>query len=244
MISQLWNSILKTPLKTALLFIYGYTQNLGLSILILTIILQLVLTPLRLPQLRSAQKMQKIKPELDGLKKKHGHDRTALAQAQMEVYRKHGISPLGGILPTVLSLVIVIALYQVLLQVLQNGQGLNTNFLWLDVAQPDPYYILPIVTGAVQWLSSRILLAPSSPAPYTDKQKKGQPDKAGSLEDTLQSMQGQMQLFFPLFTVIIMLRLPSGVAFYWLASLIFGIIQQKLIGHDEHRDPTRDPNDH
>lgn len=242
MFSFIWNILLKTPLLNLLFLLTRLLgNNLGLGILAFTVFLQLALTPLRLPQLKSAQKMKNIKPELDGLKDKHKDDKQALALAQMEIYKKHGINPLGGFVPTIVSIIVLIALYRVLFEVIEatdistinsrlyfeflklpDVSFLKTSFLWLDIGKPDPYYILPVVVGFSQWLMTRTMGPPKA-----DKEsKKGKEGKKNE-EDMMTAMQGQMQFLFPIMTALITLRLPAGVGLYWLVSVVFGIIQQR-----------------
>lgn len=230
MFSFIWNTLIKAPINTALIFLYhALFQNLGLAIIALTVLIQLILTPLRLPSLRTSKKMQELKPHLDGLKEKHKDDRATLVQAQLELYKKHGVNPLGGILPTLVSIPVIIALYQVLLGTLQSGSGLSTTFLWLNLAKSDPYFILPALVGVTQYFSSKLLMPAVNTQP-TLKSQEGKEEKKGeSLEESMAAMQNQMKFIFPLFSAFIVASLPSGVGLYWFVSLVFSIIQQKLI---------------
>ena len=105
-------------------------------------------------ELKSSQKIRELKPELDKIKKKHKDDMRSLAQAQSELYKKHNVNAFGGILPTLLSIPIIIALYRVLLSTLGTMSDVSTSFLWLDVTTPDPFYILPLLVGGVQFVLS------------------------------------------------------------------------------------------
>lgn len=207
----LWQTIFIQPIETALFFLADQTGSLGVAIILLTTLLQLLLLPLRLPSLRTASKMKELKPELDTLKEKHKKDPQALIEAQMSLYREHGISPFGGIGTMLLSLPIVIALYQVLRNTFSSGS--ESLFLWLDLAHPDTYYILPLVVGISQWLMTK---TSGQTAPSGDK----------NTEDMAQTMQKQMQFIFPVLLAIITMQLPSGVGIYFIVSAWFAIIQQ------------------
>ncbi len=234
MIGTIWNTLIKQPITQLLLWLASFTGNLGVAIILLTLVIQLVLTPLRLPSLKSAQKMKLLKPKLDELKEKHADDQMKLAQAQMELYREHGLNPLGGILPTLLSIPIILALYRVLLTTLQNGTaGIATTFLWLDVTRPDPYYILPLIVGGSQWLMTRLMPSPLHTSTEentpTEKSQDGNRGKtSGSMEEIMQSMQSQMGFVFPVFSALITATLPSGVGLYWIISVWFSTLQQQL----------------
>lgn len=219
---DIWNFVFIQPLSFSLSFLNGRLGNLGLAIIILTLIIQLILVPLRLPSLKSAKKMQSLKPHLDSLKEKHKEDKQALFKAQMDLYKEHNVSPWGGILPTLLSLPIVIALYQVLSRSL--GQtGLETQFLWLNLRKPDPIFILPILTAILQFVSSKMMMPMSQTTSTSANFAK---DKGPNIEDSMVMAQKQMQFLFPLFSAFLVLSLPSGVGLYWIISLVFAIVQQ------------------
>lgn len=220
MFSFIWNTLVKSPIYQALIFLYGLLfNNLGLAIIALTLLIQLALSPLRITTLKTSKKMQELKPHMDGLKEKHKDDKAGLAKAQLELYQKHDISPLGGIVPTLLSIPIIIALYQVLLSSLQADNGLNTAFLWLNLAKSDPFFVLPILVAVTQWFSSRLMMPPASVSSTQES----------SLEESMAAMQKQMQFIFPIFSGVIVASLPSGVGLYWWVSLLFSIIQQKVV---------------
>lgn len=225
MLGFLWETLFKTPLATLLFWLTSLTGNMGVAIILLTLIIQLILIPLRLPSLKSAQKMQAIRPELDKLKEKHRNDQMALAQAQMELYKQHGINPFGGIITTLLSIPIILALYRVLLTTLQNEVSVSTHFLWLDVTQKDPYFVLPLTVGVSQYLMSKAMFSSGNTTYQKPTKKKHQEN----LEENLQQMMGQMNFFFPLLSALIVASLPSGVGIYWLISLLFNTLQQKII---------------
>jgi len=109
-------SFITNIIYQALLFFYRlFGGNLGLSIIALTLLIKVVLLPLVIPTIKSAKKMQELKPALDKLKAKHT-DKTKLQQAQLELYRQHGINPAAGCLPQIVQIIVLIALYQVFLK--------------------------------------------------------------------------------------------------------------------------------
>lgn len=230
MLGNLWQTLFKGPIADLLLWLTSLTGNMGIAIILLTLIIQLVLTPLRLPSLKSAQKMKEIKPELDKLKEKHDDDQMALAQAQMELYKQHGVSPFGGIITMVLSIPVILALYRVLLTTLQNGVAVSTNFLWLDLTQSDPYFVLPVIVGVGQYFATKRMRPTDNDSDTSNSSpSSGRSDKEESIEETIQGMMGQMSLIFPLFSAAIVARLPAGVGIYWLISILFNAAQQKIV---------------
>lgn len=157
---SLWHTFLYQPLVNTLFFFYeALGENLGLAIIVATIAIRLALIPLTAPGMKSAQKLQALKPELDKLKEKHKDDKQALAQAQMALYKEHGVNPVGGILPMIIQIVVLIALFQAFNSALDPAKTsmaqlneilypalrlpadatLNTRFLYLDVSKPDVF---------------------------------------------------------------------------------------------------------
>src|SRR3989338_8523888 len=154
-------NFLIAPINNLLIFLYGISgQNLGLAIIFLTLIVRGVLVPITIPSLRSAKKLQELKPHLDKLKQKH-KDKQKLQLATLELYKQHGINPAAGCLPQISQLLVLIALYQVFIEFINapglNGQALNLNFLWLNLGKPDPYYVLPLLSPLSQLVFSLMM---------------------------------------------------------------------------------------
>ena len=230
----MFNTILLAPLNSVLIFLTNLTGNLGWAIILLTLIIKAILIPLTLPAMRSAIKMRDLKPEIDALKVKFKGDAPGLQQAQLALFKTHNINPATGCLPYLLQFVILIALYQVFMKYLNSpNPNLNTDFLWLDLTKPDPYYILPVVAGVTQLILSLMVLpavdpsatkalAASTPTQTDDK-------KADQMADMATTMQNQMVFMMPVMTVFFTLRFPSGLALYWIVSTVVSIGQQYLV---------------
>jgi YidC/Oxa1 family membrane protein insertase len=252
---SIWNILLYQPLTNLLIFFYqAVANNLGLAIILATAFIRLILLPLTLPSLKAAQKLQELKPQLDKLKKKYANDKQALALAQVNLYKQHKINPGANILPTILQILVVIALFRVFTNVLGEGGGVSqlnellypfnrlpdshaikSNFFYLDLTQPDAYVFpkeisilffkiskLPglflIIASVLQFLSSYFMSA--GRAKTTNK------TKSGDEEEMMMTMQKQMLFLSPVMTLLIGLRLPSGLVLYWITYSIIMIIQQ------------------
>lgn len=218
--TEIWNFLFYQPILKSLIFLYkllGY--NFGWAIISLTVLIRAALIPFMLPALRSARVLRDLKPELDGLKKKY-KDKKQLQREQLNLYKKHGINPAAGCLPYLLQFLILIALYRVFMHFIQTGKINSTtvvmDFLWLNLAKPDPYYLLPILAGV-----SQLVLALMMNPKKTEKPKK-------ESEEMAEAMQKQMIFVMPLMTVVIAVKLPSGLALYWLTTTLFSIFQQKI----------------
>jgi YidC/Oxa1 family membrane protein insertase len=128
----------------------------GLAIILVTIIIRLILFPLNYKQIRSTVKMNEIQPEMKKLQEKYKNDPQRQQQEMMNLYKKHGVSPLGGCLPILLQWPVLIALYAVFM----NLPGIEgVKFLWLNnlaaaASMSDPAtWILPVVSGATTYFS-------------------------------------------------------------------------------------------
>lgn len=236
----MWNILLLQPILNLLFLFYRLLfSNLGLAILGLTLFIRLASLPLTFPALEMAKKQRELKPELDRLKEKYKDDKERLAREQMNLMGEHGLNPALGCLPQIIQLVILVALYQVFIKVLAaNGQStetlnqllysgflkipagssIKTRFLYLDLAQPDPYYILPVLAGVLQWGVMQVGRGLQGDSKETIKGK--------SNDDIMGSMQSQMGMLFPLMTVFVGLRLQSGLVLYWFVSMLFSLFQQ------------------
>jgi len=234
------NVIFLQPILNILLVLTNILfSNFGLGVIALTILVRLLLMPLTVMQLRSSKKtteaMNTVKPKLEQLKKKYAKNPQKLNQETMKLYKEAGISPLGCLsspmlLSTVIQLPIYVALYRAIIQAQaatpQDFLGLSQNlyswglatqglpvsgqFLWLNLVNPDPYFVLPILVGVTQYVSQKMISQPSS-----DPQQ--------------QSMNSMMQIMMPLMMAFITFTLPSGLGLYFLLSGIITMVIQYFI---------------
>ncbi len=246
----MWHTLLYQPLINALIGFYQLFGNLGWAIISLTLTIRLLLLPLTLPALKTAQAMKELAPKLGKLKKKYKKDKQKLAQAQMDLYRSAGIKPMAGLLPQVVQIVILIALFQAFRQVLSNNGmidklnevlysrlrlsrdvAFNLKFLYLDLAKPDKIKLfgknLPgiflIFSALGQFLSAKLMM------PIAKKQEKVADKTPEKTDDLASAMQTQSLYIFPLMTIFIGLSFPSGLVLYWCTFSLFNLVQQIMI---------------
>lgn len=221
-LTLIWNSLLYQPILWALLTLSGVLfGNLGLGIIALTLIIRTLLVPLTLPSLKAMQKQRDIQGELSELKSKYKDDKKRLAEEQMKLFQKHGINPAAGCLPQLLQIIILIAMYNAFTTVLNKStHGLATSFLYLDLTKPDPFIILPGLSGAAQFWASKLML------PTVKKEEKLAEKTADKSDDIMYNMQEQMLYLAPLMTILIGFKLPSGLVLYWFVTTVFSLIQQ------------------
>jgi YidC/Oxa1 family membrane protein insertase len=237
----IFNTYLYQPILQSLIFFYHLLgDSFGWAIIGMTFAIRLISAPLTMPAMRIQQKLQKLKPELDKLKKIHP-DKKDLQKAQLELYKQHGVNPGAGCLPQIVQIVILIALYQVFMNFLNggviDGQTINMNFWWLDLSKPDKYYILPVLAGVSQLIFS-MMLKPGTEhheekSKVVEKKEESRGAGSGSAGKTEMDMateiQNQMLFMMPLMTAIISLKFPSGLALYWVMTTVFSVIQQWIM---------------
>lgn len=233
-LSFLFNELLYNPLLNALMGLYSVIpgNDLGVAIILLTIIIRLLLYPLNDKALRSQKVMQDLQPDIKAVQEKYKNDKEGQAKAMMELYRVKKINPFSGCLMLLIQLPILIALYWVfiagldpeksinLYSFIPNPGAINTMFLgFLDLSKNSP--LLAILTGVSQFLHSRMVM---------HKQDAGAKDqKKDAQSDMMRMMRLQMLYFFPVFIVIIAWNFPAGLPLYWLTMTVFSVGQQYLI---------------
>lgn len=177
----------------------------GIGIILFTILIRLVLLPLYNFQIKSNQKMQLVQPKLTELQAKYpGKDmesRTKMLEEQQALFKEHGVNPYAGLWPLFIQMPVLIALFQALTRVEALRQG---HFLWMDIAKPDPYFILPILAAALTFASSWLTA-------------KASPVSNSSLK--------AMTYIMPIMILLIGLGMASGVALYWTVSNAFQVGQ-------------------
>lgn len=230
--------IIINPFITVLLFLYKILGgNVILAIVVFTILVRLATYPLTMKQQRSAKAMQLVQPELKRIQEKYKNDREKAAQAQWALYREYGVNPMAGCLPLLVQLPILMGLYQAIVKSLAatpielldmsrrlwvpslaDQVPLHNKFLWLNLATPDPLYILPILVVATTWLQQKLLMPPT-PAP-----------KPGEKPDQAAMMSRQMAVIMPLMFGVFALSFASGLSIYFIGSNLIGIGQYALMG--------------
>ncbi len=225
-------------LTQSLVFLTSFTGSLAAAVVLFTIIARVVLLPLTIPSIKATKKMRDVQPELKKLKEKHGKDKKAMQQAQLDLYKKYNINPLSGCLPQIIQIGLFIAIYHALIEFLKlpdvtNGV-VNVMLLWIDMRNPDPYYVVPLLAGVSQLFFS-LMIAPGAEhkdiVPNTSSKKlvKEENKKEEDMAEMAASMQQQMLFIMPVMTTVLAVSFPAGLGLYWIASTLFSIVQQYYI---------------
>lgn len=228
---EAFNLILYQPIFNALILLYNYLpgQDLGVAIIVLTLLIRFLLYPLSRQAIASQKALAEIQPKIKEIQGKYKKEKERQAKAIMELYKKERVNPLSGCLPFLVQIPVMIALYLVFWKGLQTD---NMNYLYGFVQKPEelqtiflglvnltqPYWFLAVLAGLLQFWQTKML------TPKTPKRKKG---ATKGIEFT-ELFQKQMLYFFPFFTFIILMRFPSAIALYWSATSLFTVGQQYL----------------
>ena len=198
------------PLLFILLWINNYIGNFGWSIILLTLLINFILFPLRWKQQVSMQKMQTIQPQMktlqDKMKKLKSNDprRQQVQTEMMGLYKQHGVNPLGGCLPLLLQMPVLFAFWNMLTYSIEMRRA--PWILWVqDLSQHDPFFVLPILMAV-----SMIAMQKMTPT-------------------TLDPAQAKIMMAMPVMMTALFFFVQSGVVLYWLTSNVIGIGQQVLI---------------
>jgi YidC/Oxa1 family membrane protein insertase len=236
---NIFNTLLYQPMYNALVFFYDVLpiQDIGLVIIILTIIIKGLLFPLTYKTIKSQRDMQAIQPKIKELQAKYKDDKETMARELMAVYKEHNVNPLASCLPLLIQLPVFIALFRVL----RTGLGaVQPDLLYSFVHNPGTINVmffglinlseisipLAILAALAQFFQAR---RTSAQRPQKDvRDKKGAKD-----EDMMASMNKMMIYFVPVMTLVIgCTSLPGGVMLYWLATtgltlLLYSIFLKK-----------------
>lgn len=241
---EIFNIILYQPLLNALFFLQKIIpgHDLGMAIIILTIIIRGILYVPSLSAIKSQRRIQEIQPKLNALKAKYKDNREELGRQLMKFYKENKVNPFSSCLPLLIQLPILFALFRVfyaglatdpstgfLVQdQLNNLYGplrdyyaatsINSMFLgFVDLAKTGNW-ILALMAGGFQYFQSKMLISKQPP--------KGIP---GAKDESMAATTSRsMTYFFPVIIIFISLRFPAGLALYWVVATLFAIAQQYI----------------
>ena len=189
------------PIFYVLRFLYEFTHNYGLTIILLTLAIKLMFVPLQYKSYKSMKQMQVIQPKVLALQTKLKDDRERLNKELIKLYKDHKVNPVGGCLPMVLQMPVFVALFNILYMTIDLRQA--PFMLWIrDLSVQDPYYVLPIIMGATMVIQQKIT------------------------PTTMDPTQAKIMLFLPVFMTFLFVNFPAGLVLYWLTNNVLTITQQ------------------
>lgn len=231
--------IFEQPMLNLISLFYFLTSNLGILIILLTLFIKLVMVPFMIPNYKNMLKQKELKPEIDKLKAKYKDDKKKLSEAQMALFKEHGINPASGCLSQIVMIFALIGLYQVVSKISTVGSlselnsGIYFDFLkfssedilekslWVfKMSEIDTTYILPILAGIFTLITSAMML------PELTEAEKAAKKASTELEDMAYTMQQQMTVISPVMTFFVCISLPAALSLYIFVSSLFGVVQQ------------------
>ncbi len=231
---DLWNTLIINPMVNALLFLYGLLfNNLTLTIVVFTVLIRAVVFPLTWQSQKAQKKLSELQQSAEWKKvqEKYGKDREKMAQEQMKLYQTAGVNPLGGCLPMLIQLPILIGLYQAITSAIAASPiqlynlsthiysflpGINAllpidnQFLWMNLGLPDPYFVMPVLVAITSWIQARVMQPPTVADPQ--------------MAQTTNMTAIMSTFFFAYFAF----SFASGLSVYFITSNILGILQYSL----------------
>ncbi len=209
-----WFDFLARPAVELLRFLYRFTGNYGLAIILVTLLQKVLFHPLTIKSLRSMQAMQALQPKIAAVQERYKNNPQRKQQEMMDLYKKHGVNPMGGCLPMLLQIPIFIALYNALSNSVEMWRA---RFLWIkDLSQPDalftidvwglkdyPFNLLSLLMGVTMFVQQK-----QAPVAGDPRQAK------------------LMLYLMPTMFTFMFWTFPSGLVLYWLVNNILQIGQQ------------------
>lgn len=228
MIGELFRTILYQPLFNGLVLLYQFASfnDLGVAIILLTIIVRVILYPVFHKTAKHQRITQELQPEIKKIKETHKKDKEAQTKAIMELYQKNSVNPLTPFFLLLVQLPVLFALYKIFIDgFTENSLSLLYSFVsvptelsqtFLGIVSLDRANIpIVIIAAAAQFVQGKLAIARS-------KKQKAAPDQA-------QKVARAMVFAGPVIALVILPRFPAAVALYWLTSTIFSIMQQAIV---------------
>ncbi len=226
--AELFTLLCYQPLFNLLIYIYNILPNhdLGIAIILLTVLVKLILFPFSWQQLEAQKNLQKLQPKLDEIREKFKDDKQKLAEAQMNLFKEEKINPLSSCLPTLFQFPFLIALFYVFMDGLKaqkfnllypfvaNPGQLNDTFLGFLSLTANHDIPLALLVGISQFIQIKLTMPPQ-------KAKKSD----GGNEDFSSILQKQMLIFIPLMTAVMSYQFPNGLGIYWFMQTLLTLAQ-------------------
>jgi len=234
---NLFNEILVYPLLNLLVFAYQYIPDIGVVIILITVLVRLVLLPSFHKSMKHQRALQALQPKMAEIKEKHKDDQEKQALAMMELYKVHKVNPLSSCLPILIQLPLLLALYQVFIRSL-NGQQLVGLYSFV----PDPGHINSMFLGMIDlaakgnyWMAAVAAILQFFQTWMMQKQNGATKAPAGQ-DAATQVMQNYIMYLLPVMTFFFGFQFPAGLSLYWVTTTVFGIAQQQYIMKKEAKE--------
>lgn len=242
MIKAAYNLFIHDPIYNLLVFLIEKVPfaDLGIAIIILTLIVKFILFPLSMKAVKSQMDMKRIQPEVNTIREKHKEDKQAQAMELMELYKREKVKPFSGILVLLLQFPVLIAIYSIILRggfptvsvdilysFVQAPETVNMMFLGL-VNMAGKSIPLAALTSVSQYIQLKLAI-PEKREEKKKNKKKNKKNAAPGPEQIAENMQKQMKYVMPLFIGVLAYIFSAAVALYLITSNIFHILQELYV---------------
>jgi len=229
------------PLYNALIFILSVLPhaNVGVAVIILTIVVRLILFPLSKGAVQTQMKLKEVEPQVKALREKYKDNKEKQAQELISLYRENKINPFASFLFLLIQLPIIFALYfiffkgglpsvdmSLLYSFVTAPQSVDMHLFWFDISKPQ--FIFGILAAGTQFLQAQISIPPHVPA-----------EKQSFQDDLARSMNVQIRYVLPVFVLIFSLTISGAVTLYWITGNIFTIFQELYLRRSKTRTSTK-----
>ncbi|MGD6834318.1 YidC family membrane integrase SpoIIIJ [Sutcliffiella halmapala] len=213
-----WNEYIVYPLSWLITYFATLLGNdYGLSIIIVTLLIRFAILPLMIKQTKNTKAMQALQPEMKALREKYSSKdqktQQKLQQETMGLFQKHGVNPLAGCFPLLVQMPILIGFFHAITRTREIAEH---NFLWFDLGEADPFFILPVVAGITTFIQQKIMMA--------------------GMENNPQMT--MMLYIMPVMIVVFAFNFPAALSLYWVVGNLFMIVQTYFIKGPELRKAT------
>lgn len=233
----LFNELLYRPLFNSMVFFYDIIPgaDLGIAIILTTLIVRVLMIPLYKASIKSQREITIIQPIIKELQVKYKDDKQKLSEELMKAYKEHNVNPFAGIVLLLVQLPILIAIYQVSLNLFkpetypalysfvtlpENGFN-NMSFFSLNIAEPNNI-ILALLVGISQYYQIRLIMKRTQPKKVEDKKKSDKPEEP----DFATMLNKQMLFLMPVLVTVFAYQLPASMSLYWITTTVFTIVQE------------------
>jgi YidC/Oxa1 family membrane protein insertase len=235
----LWTAALYQPIYNTLIFIVSVVpwHDLGLAIILLTILIRTILLIPSQKALKSQRKLQEIQPKLNKIKEKYKDNQEMIAKETMLLWKEHKVNPFGSCLPLLIQFPVLIALFYVI----QNGLNpdnayllygslggfslskINVIFLGILDLTAVNAFVLPLFVGGLQFLQMKLAVL------RNEKKKEGKAEEKKEAKNEMETANQMMIYVMPVMIAVFTASVPAGVGLYWAVSTLYGIIQQVVV---------------
>jgi len=237
----IFNELLYRPLFNSMVFFYNTVPvaNIGLAVILTTLVVRILMIPLYRASIKSQREMTIIQPIVKELQTKYKDDRQKLSEEMLKAYKEHNVNPFAGILLLIVQIPVLIAIYQVSLNIFKPEtypelysfitlpESFDPNFFGLLNVSDSRNIILAILVGASQYYQIKLIMKRTQPAKSkeTKKSKKKENSKP-EVPDFATTLNKQMLFLMPILVTGFAYSLPASMSLYWITTTVFTIGQE------------------